>query len=632
MKVSFTIDSRGADSQELIERLVEGDALGELILREGRMAELATEAGDVKLDWIDGLHRALEREGVLDEVAYLARSLLDSGMRHLIWSGMGGSVQVVRCLLDLGWIGGTGLTIHPLDSTDPRVLSRLIERIGKVEIGATGMVAVAMGMTSEEPIAHLRWFESVLKECGATKLKERFVVMSLPGSYLDTYAKEHDIRSVAIQLDGESHTSGRMSAPSTRVFLFPVALSLNPPSEVFEVARRCEKSFGLSADMDEAARAQYVRCDPFVALACFLAAQLLEGRDMVLFDADASSAPLVPWIEQVIEESLCKNGRGLLTFCHQRLAPRNSASRLVRIVLRTDDLYERTDATAKAELEEAMNAMGEIPTASLAMSFDLSDAVDRLGAAGRCFLGWSLTVAVIGYLSDLSFAGQPGVEAYKRYARELRDAPGPLPYPRDDLVCFGREPGEGRARGNALWFGALAPALLHETKTSLLSTGGSHDAREAPSIALCRLLETLQARGGPAYLDLTINGEPDGPGWEDLRRIVRSLANDVLGIPFKIRCGPRDYHSTEQSEVDGPPGLLSLRVAVRELPEVPIGDYDNRYFQAQSLGTVFAMRDAGRAVVLALLENDAGVEDLLGVLEDTAACIATRSDEDPSTS
>ena len=41
--------------------------------------------------------------------------------------------------------------------------------------------------------------------------------MTLPGSYLDQFARARGSRTAPIQLDGENHTPGRMSAPATRV-------------------------------------------------------------------------------------------------------------------------------------------------------------------------------------------------------------------------------------------------------------------------------------------------------------------------------------------------------------------------------------------------------------------------------
>jgi hypothetical protein len=97
------------------------------------------------------------------------------------------------------------------------------------------------------------------------------------------------------------------------------------------------------------------------------------------------------------------------------------------------------------------------------------------------------------------------------------------------------------------------------------------------------------------------------------------FGNHILQRPTKIRSGPRDYHSTEQSETDGPPELLSLRVLVRDPETVMAGEYSPRFLHAQALGTVFAMRDAGRPVLLATVRRVDGADALVELLDGAAS-------------
>jgi hypothetical protein len=263
-------------------------------------------------------------------------------------------------------------------------------------------------------------------------------------------------------------------------------------------------------------------------------------------------------VEQVVEESLGKGGRGLLVFHGQDLAAA-AAWPDRHAVLRVD--------------EGGGTAAGGRPTAVLRLG-GTSDLAGRLAVVARFCAGWELAVAMFGYLEGITFAGQPAVEAYKRYARELRLSEGPLPYPAD----------------------ALAPG----------------DVADALSGAAAAML----AGDGLAYLDLTINADPDRPTWDGVRARALAYGNGVLRRPVKLRSGPRDYHSTEQSETDGPPGVLSLRVLVRRTGDVTAGEYDTRVLHAQALGTVQAMRDAGRPPLLSILETPADAAQLEAALDD----------------
>lgn len=571
MLARLSADAPGLDAA--LERLHGEDALGQLLERRGRMAALATEAGDVKLSWVDQLAWALDHPAALDELEELAGSLRGARLAHLVWAGMGGSVQTVHALDQLGLLGGAGLQVHPLDSTDPAALNRLVRRLaagGHLAAGLrrTAMLGVSMGMTSEEPISHLRWFEGLLGEHGVRDPGEHVMVMTLPGSFLDELAQESGARRLDLQPDGQNHVPGRMSAPSTRVFLLPAALALRP-GELRGVLERCQAEYALRPGLGPRERDAVAAGDPFVRLAAWLSVQMDAGRDMVLLDLPRRWLGLAPWIEQVVEESLGKEGRGLLVFHGQHLAgaARDWPGRFS--VLRVDE-----------------GAGVEVPDRPMAVLLldPAADRPGRLATLARLFAGWNLAVALLGYLQGITFAGQPAVEQYKRYARDLRDAPGPLPFPQDAILLDGAD-GAGVA--------AAAEALAG-TAAELLD------------------------RGRLGYFDLTLNAEPEGPLWERARTLGLRFGNHVLRRPAKVRSGPRDYHSTEQSETDGPPDLLSLRLLVRQTEVVAAGEYSPRFLHAQALGTVLAMRDAGRVVLLAVLDStaDAGrLDDLFGLAE-----------------
>ena len=531
------VDSPAID--EVIARLQREDVTGQILERRGRIAELATEAGDVKLDWSDQVAWALAHPAAIDGVEELARSIRER-FDHLVWSGMGGSIQAVHALRGLGLFEGIGIGIHPLDSTDPAALNRLLGAIDGA-LDRTLMVGVSMGMTSEEPITHLRWFDELLRSHHVERPAEHVMVMTLPGSYLDRFAAERGSQRIDIQLNGASHTPGRMSAPSTRVFLLPAALAR--PGGLAELLRRCDAGAGLRRDMVEG--------DPFVRLAAWLSLQIDGGRDVLVLDLPRRWAAVAPWVEQVVEESLGKGGRGLLIFQDQDLQSAGHWPDRFSVL--------RVDEGAGAPLPNR-------PVVSL----KLADAT--LATTARFFAGWNLSVALIGYLQGITFAGQPAVELYKSHARRLRDAPGELPYPEENVT------------------GAMLAAEVRR----------------------------LEEEGRLGYFDLTINADPAGPLWEAAREKGRWFGNHVLQRPVKVRSGPRDYHSTEQSETDGPPDLLSLRVLVKDPETVAEGDYTSRFLHAQALGTFFAMRDAGRPVLLATLHRANAAEALIDLLDDAA--------------
>src|SRR6266487_1579463 len=289
-------------TRSALQHLIEDDAVGQLRRRDGLMATLGSENGALKLDWVEGIGRLLADPTQLEQVEAEARDIVQRGIRHLIWSGMGGSVLTVRVLCDLGFCGSHDngqVSIYPLDSTDPAALNSIVREIAAAKKLAvpTGkevshptslrallsdvmMVGVSMGMTSEEPITHLEWFTDLLKQAGL-RPAEHVLVMTLPGSYLDRFAHEQQAPSHPLQPDGGTGTGGRMSAPTTRVFLLPAALYLTThfpgqSGQLRSVLQQAWDEYNLELATSHPAE------HPFVQLAAALSAESLDGACRLL--------------------------------------------------------------------------------------------------------------------------------------------------------------------------------------------------------------------------------------------------------------------------------------------------------------------------------------------------------------
>src|SRR5438034_3758066 len=118
--------------QAALHRLIEDDAVGQLRRRDGLMATLGREDGVLKLDWVEGIARLLANPTQLEDVETEAQDIIQRGVRHMIWAGMGGSVIAVRVFCDLGYCNGHDegqVTIYPLDSTDPAALNGIVRKI-----------------------------------------------------------------------------------------------------------------------------------------------------------------------------------------------------------------------------------------------------------------------------------------------------------------------------------------------------------------------------------------------------------------------------------------------------------------------------------------------------------------------
>ena len=600
-------DGRTADVKNLLQQIQAEDVIGQLRRGDGLMARLGSENGSLKLDWVEGIDRLLADTTQIENVEREAYALWQQGIRHIIWAGMGGSIITVRVLKTLGFCDSSseqGITIYPLDSTDPAALNTIIRQIAHTKnlslpaspntvdsqwlkslLADVMMVGVAMGMTSEEPITHLRWFTELLQQA-QLRPADHLLVMTIPDSFLDRFAHEQKAPSRPLQLDGGNGTGGRMSAPTTRVFLLPAALyllSLKPDNPVPGQLRRVLKQAWLLYDLDQAYKQPANH--PFVQLAATLSAVSHTGTTRMLLNFPAPWQSMLLWIEQLLEESLGKGGKGIVAFPIQHLHIQSNGYK------KTNLLY--VDVAADKQIQ---------PSEPLVQRFILSqpylaatNPVERLAAVAASFLGWQLAMALYGYLQHITFAGQPAVENYKARARKLRDLDDPL-----------------TAISN--W-----TATYQEGPLTLYAPY-SVEAEKRPAMIFVALLKQAQVahKDGIGYLDFTINGELSDEQKTALAESLYHLSNNLLGVPLKFRQAPADYHSTEQSEMDGPENLVSLRLLLQHHETCLAGHYTDGFLRAQAVSTWQAMLEQGRSCSLLLVENSSEetIEPVLRFLQE----------------
>ena len=364
-----------------------------------------------------------------------------------------------------------------------------------------------------------------------------------------------------------------MSAPGTRVFLLPAALYLTGISDERGQLRAVLRAAWDAYDLDLATA--HPAEHPFVRLAAALSAASSDGICRALVSMPEGWGNFVSWLEQLMEESLGKGGKGIVVFDEQTLnasAPGYHEGGMLRVEVVTEAPKRQDD-----------------PFVLFQPALVSTEPRERLEALVAGFLGWQLTMALYGYLHRIQFAGQPAVENYKARARALREQPDPLSVASN-------------------WQPAWHDGIL----TLLAPAGGAvsepDDATSQPAYAFARALEVAvsaerRSQGLPlGYLDVTINGEARAGEFNVLAQRAR-IGNTLLGIPVKVRQAPAAYHSTEQSEMDGPPNLVSLRLVARETEVCLLGSYTSAFLHAQAVSTWQAMMEAGRSCFLLVIDG-----------------------------
>jgi hypothetical protein len=207
-------------------------------------------------------------------------------------------------------------------------------------------------------------------------------------------------------------------------------------------------------------------------------------------------------------------------------------------------------------------------------------------------------MALYGYLQDIQFAGQPAVENYKARARALRTASDPLVI-------------------TSQW-----PDVVKQDGLTLLTPSGTTLYETAAETFTHALQAIIKALGTLDYLDITFNGLISHDVSSLMHIYQRDTGNVNLGLPVKVRRAPAAYHSTEQSEMDGPARLVSLRLLAAQHEPSLLGDYTDMFLRAQAISTWQAMLDVHRACFLLVYDNEEqlhhffdGVTNRSGILE-----------------
>ncbi|HWD99813.1 MAG TPA: hypothetical protein VG345_12275, partial [Bryobacteraceae bacterium] len=338
----------------------------------------------------------------VNEIRARIREAHGVNIRFLIWAGMGGSIEDKTAYNAIGLLKG-GPMFYSLDSTDPAKLKAILddmearakEPIAKL-LPATLVAAMAMGMTSYEPVVNLERL-AALYDKHRIDSTANFIYMTLPGSILDQFAGPRGYRRIPLQLDDANSTAGRHSAPLTRGSLYPLALA------GCDLKKWIGGAILSDGDVSEALK-----------LSAFLQAQAEQGRDKVTLLLPQSWAGVGLWTKQDFEESLGKSEQiGVKIVIGEKPNFRNyrkvedpAQDRVFVVVQRKGEAHPDAEAITRLRSTHYPIAMLTMPAAA-----PLSHYMQFVHYA----------VFGLGYLRNMNFVTQPAVELYKSIAGEIAE-------------------------------------------------------------------------------------------------------------------------------------------------------------------------------------------------------------------
>jgi RpiB/LacA/LacB family sugar-phosphate isomerase len=519
---------RFLESREFLDRLWVKDAT----LWKGDAATVRNRLGWLTSPTIMRGHSE-DIRGFADEVRRLQYS-------HVVLLGMGGSSST-GLVFNETFASKMGFPdMRVLDSTDPGAVKHVLDSIN---LSRALFVVSSKSGTTAETMAGYAFFRGQVEAASSPRPGMQFVAITDPGRPLDKLATETGFRRTFLN---PASIGGRYSALSF-FGLVPAALIGVDIKVLLERAHGMVETCGNEVG---------VRGNPAVQLGAVLAGLARAGRDKVTLVLSEKIRGLGQWIEQLLAESLGKDGTGLIPVVDEPLgAPTvyGDDRVFVALVLEGDDSHD----AALAKLADAGHPV---------LRLVLRDAMD-LGAE---FFRWELATATAGAVLGVNPFDEPDVARAKESAATL-------------LTEW------RRSRRLPEW-----PSDVEEDGIVLMTKSNKKPG------SVSRGLAAHLAMAAPGdYLVIQAYLTPTAEAARTLQEIRLAL-RDRLRIATTVGWGPRYLHSTGQLHKGGPTSGLFIQITGedREDLAIPGAGYGfGTMKSAQALGDLQSLRDGARRVI-----------------------------------
>ena len=336
-----------------------------------------------RLGWLKVTDTMHDQVGALQT---LAQEVRDTGYRHVVLLGMGGSSLGPEVLRQtFGNVPGYPELIV-LDTTVPAWVQAVTEAIDPAH--TLFLVSSKSGGTVETLSGYKYFRDLVEQTVGAEEAGAHFVAITDPGTRLEQMAQEHGFRRVFLN---PPDIGGRYSVLSY-FGLVPAALAGIDISALIERADSMREECSSAVDAHD---------NPGAWLGAVLGTLAQKGRDKATLVTSPAIGSFGLWAEQLIAESTGKEDTGIVPVAGEPITDLSSYGddRLfIHFRLEGDD-----NASTDAALEK-IQAAGQ-PVVRL----DLKDLYD-LGAE---FFRWEFATPVAGALLGIHPFDQPNVQAAK---------------------------------------------------------------------------------------------------------------------------------------------------------------------------------------------------------------------------
>ena len=433
-----------------------------------------------RLGWV---HLPEQMLRVTDEICDFSESVRKKGYTDVVVLGMGGSSLSSEVFRNIFTPRDGFLRLTLLDTTDPDFILKTRNSINLLK---TLFVVSSKSGSTVETVSLMKYFYGELAEKIDSPGKH-FVCITDPGSKLIDTARKHSFRRVFIN---DPNVGGRFSALSY-FGLVPASLA------GVDIRKILQSTASVLFELKNTAGGSYHE-SPSFRLGTFLGVMARGGRDKLGFVFSEKLFPFGYWAEQLIAESLGKNGVGILPLLDEASsdAPSSSEDRAYIVFsLRGDG---STDAVAGCLADSG------VPFVQIV--------VDSPDAVAAEFLRFEFAVAIAGSIMGINPFDQPDVESAKTFARNFLKLYGKTGELESERPDFSRE------------------GLVFSSNRNI----------ESPEY----LRELVSSKKG-GYISIQAYVDPTEENSKELLSL-RAQIEKVSSVPVTLGFGPRFLHSTGQ--------------------------------------------------------------------------------------
>ena len=543
--------------QEAMDLLETQDFLDRLWVKDATLWKGETTAIRNRLGWLTS---PTIMRGHAEDIKTFADEIRRLQFTHVVLVGMGGSSLGAE-VFNLTFGSKMGFPdLLLLDSTDPEAVKRTLDRLN---LTRTLFIVASKSGATAETMAFYQFFRGQVESSSVPRAGIHFVAITDPGRPLDKLATESGFRRTFLN---PASIGGRYSALSF-FGLVPAALIGIDITMLIDRAHSMVETCGNALGPRDSAA---------VRLGAALAGLAKSGRDKVTLVLSRQLRSLGPWIEQLLAESLGKDGKGLVPVDDEPLgspAVYGADRVFVAITLEGDGTYDvYLDA-----LEDAGHPVIRIP---------IKDTLE----IGAEFFRWELATAAAGVLLGVNPFDEPDVTRAKENTAAL-------------LAAWKKSKKLPEWPADAEENGLLLMANLGKKVAGFGSGLSAHFAQAQPG----------------DYLAIQAYLAPTADTWSRLQEL-RTLLRDRLKIATTVSFGPHYLHSTGQLHKGGRANGLFVQITGDDKEDMAIpgmGYGFSTFKAAQALGDLQALREAGRRVVRVHLtgKQTQGVEQLVQVVQ-----------------